>query len=68
MKKEELDGFAIALTRYGPIMYCFNTNLTNLEEILKLEKIAQIRSIKRHEHLFKLYKIDDFGYVVISFN
>lgn len=67
-KQKEPKGFTSNLASDGVIFYFFNANRTNLREIIEIEKIAQIKYIKRKEHLFKLYKVDSIDYVVISLN
>lgn len=71
MKKEkhnEFDGFGITLTLDGPVYYYFNSNKTNMQELVALEMLAFINAKQSNHRLFKLYDTDSCGYTVVSFN
>jgi hypothetical protein len=68
MKKNDYNGYAMALTPSGLIFYCFDTKETTMEEFMDIENIAYGVAVKNKYRLFKLYDTDHYGHTVVGIN
>jgi len=68
MKKEIYATYAAGFTGREVILYCFSKDITNVNNFILTEALAQLKAIEKHYRIFDIFETKHIGYTAVCLN